>query len=85
MYRRGRRKRSGKKRKTRLAPGFRTLLQMPFELAFRKFSAWRKSAVQAAKHPNQKNDRQWDADEPKQQTASHNFLLQGLQHRGNNG
>ena len=50
---------------------------MPFESAFRKSSTWRKSAVQAAKHPDQKNDRQWDADEPKQQTASHNFLLQG--------
>jgi hypothetical protein len=35
-------------------------------------SAWQKSAVQAAKHPDQKNDRQWDADEPQQQTTSHN-------------
>ena len=32
-------------------------------------------AVQAAKQPDQQNDRQWNADEPKQYPASHDILL----------
>jgi hypothetical protein len=37
-----------------------------------------KLTVQAAKRPDQKNDRQWDADEPQQQTTPHNFLLRSF-------
>ena len=32
-------------------------------------------AVQAAEQPDQQNDRQWNADEPKQYPASHDILL----------
>jgi hypothetical protein len=56
-----RRKRWSGLQEARLAPGLRTLTYVActspvFGLAI--------SAVKAAKHPNQKNDRQWNAEEP---------------------
>ncbi|MGB6752585.1 MAG: hypothetical protein WBD90_02780 [Xanthobacteraceae bacterium] len=54
----------------RLEPGFPTSMLPYIHVARCKLrisqtpSALAKLAVQAAKHPDQKNDRQWDADEP---------------------
>jgi hypothetical protein len=48
----------------RLEPGFPTSMSHVANFVRRNTVRLAKLAVQAAKHPDQKNDRQWDADEP---------------------